>query len=224
MATNNAINLKSSGIASYDAAGTFSALANPLIVANGGTGVASFTAYAPICGGTTSTGNLQSIASVGTLNQSLTSNGASALPTMENTGGYVFFSIGLTSGGAAPISGQNYLFAMGFSCTGTVLTGSDLASTMFIVPKSGTIKACYGAFTCTVGSSQNATLRLRVNNTTDVTVSSTLDFSSATVAFNNGSLNHAVSAGDEIRIIWDTPTWNPTAPTNCRVSVSVYIA
>lgn len=223
MATNNAINLKNAGIASYDAAGTFSALANPLIVANGGTGVASFTAYAPICGGTTSTGNFQSIAGIGSSGQSLTSNGASALPTMENTGGYVFTSIGLTSGPAAPLDAQNYLFAMGFSCTGTTVSASTLASTLFIVPKAGTIKACYGAFTCTVGSNQNATLRLRVNNTTDVTISSTLDFSSATVTFSNGSLNQAVSAGDDIRIIWDTPTWTPTNPIDCRVSLSVYI-
>jgi len=54
-----------------------------IAVANGGTGVGSFTAYAPICGGTTSTGNLQSVASVGTTGQVLTSNGAGALPTFQ---------------------------------------------------------------------------------------------------------------------------------------------
>jgi hypothetical protein len=53
------------------------------VVAGGGTGLTSTTAYAVLCGGTTSTGNLQSIAGVGTSGQVLTSNGASALPTFQ---------------------------------------------------------------------------------------------------------------------------------------------
>jgi hypothetical protein len=58
-----------------------------LPVANGGSGRASHTAYAVICGGTTTTGAQQSIASVGTAGQVLTSNGASALPTFQSAGG-----------------------------------------------------------------------------------------------------------------------------------------
>jgi hypothetical protein len=50
-------------------------------VANGGTGATSQTAYSVICGGTTSTGAYQSVASLGTTGQVLTSNGAGALPT-----------------------------------------------------------------------------------------------------------------------------------------------
>ncbi len=57
----------------------------PLVVGNGGSGVSSTTAYAVLCGGTTSTGALQSIASVGTSGQVLTSNGAGALPTFQTT-------------------------------------------------------------------------------------------------------------------------------------------
>lgn len=53
-------------------------------VADGGTGRSSHTAYAVICGGTTGTGAQQSIASVGTSAQVLTSNGASALPTFQD--------------------------------------------------------------------------------------------------------------------------------------------
>ena len=58
-------------------------------VAGGGTGLTSTTAYAVLCGGTTSTGALQSIASVGTSGQVLTSNGAGALPTFQNISGGV---------------------------------------------------------------------------------------------------------------------------------------
>lgn len=58
-----------------------------LPVANGGSGRTTNTAYAVICGGTTTGGVEQSIASVGTAGQVLTSNGAGALPTMQNAPG-----------------------------------------------------------------------------------------------------------------------------------------
>ena len=57
---------------------------SPLPVIEGGTGVRSTTTYAVLCGGTTSTNPIQSIASVGTAGQVLTSNGAGALPTFQN--------------------------------------------------------------------------------------------------------------------------------------------
>jgi hypothetical protein len=57
----------------------------PLPVSDGGTGRTSATAYGVLCGGTTSTGAQQSIASVGTSGQVLTSNGAGALPTFQNS-------------------------------------------------------------------------------------------------------------------------------------------
>jgi len=57
-------------------------------VAQGGTGATSATAYAVQCGGTTSTGAYQSVASVGTAGQVLTSNGAGALPTFQAASGF----------------------------------------------------------------------------------------------------------------------------------------
>lgn len=58
-------------------------LAIPLTVNNGGSGVVSNTSYAVLCGGTTSTNPIQSVASVGSAGQVLTSNGAGALPTFQ---------------------------------------------------------------------------------------------------------------------------------------------
>ena len=69
------------------------------VVAGGGTGDTSFTAYTPICGGTTTTGALQSVASIGTSGQVLTSNGAAALPSFKN-GGWVFISTQTASNSA----------------------------------------------------------------------------------------------------------------------------
>lgn len=68
--------LISQGAASNPAYGT-------AVVAGGGTGVTSNTAYAVLCGGTTGTGPIQSVASVGSAGQVLTSNGALALPTFQ---------------------------------------------------------------------------------------------------------------------------------------------
>lgn len=58
-----------------------------IVVADGGTGLSSTTAYAVLCGGTTSTGSLQSVSGVGTTGQVLTSNGSGALPTWQAAGG-----------------------------------------------------------------------------------------------------------------------------------------
>ena len=60
-----------------------------LAVDQGGTGATSQTAYAVLAGGTTSTGAYQSVASVGTSGQVLTSNGAGALPTFQTVSGGV---------------------------------------------------------------------------------------------------------------------------------------
>lgn len=56
-----------------------------LPVNKGGTGVSSLTAYAPLFGGTTGTGAVQS-GTVGTAGQVLTSNGPGALPTFQAPG------------------------------------------------------------------------------------------------------------------------------------------
>ncbi len=79
------LSLLATGIAKVTTGtGIVSTLAIPLIVADGGTGATSFTAYSVLCGGTSSTNPLQSVASVGTAGQVLTSNGPAALPTFQS--------------------------------------------------------------------------------------------------------------------------------------------
>lgn len=56
-------------------------LTGQVAVTNGGTGVASTLAYGVVCGGTVATGPLQSVASLGTTRQVLTSQGPGVLPT-----------------------------------------------------------------------------------------------------------------------------------------------
>ena len=90
------------------------ALGNALPVSAGGTGVSSNTAYAVLCGGTTATNPIQSIASVGTAGQVLTSNGAGALPTMQAA--FVSGMIILWSGSTASIP-SGFLLCDGTSST-----------------------------------------------------------------------------------------------------------
>ena len=91
VATGNALISGGVGVApSYGKIGLTTHVSGTLPVANGGTGRTTNTAYAVICGGTTAGGVEQSIASVGTSGQVLTSNGAGALPTFQAAGGSSF--------------------------------------------------------------------------------------------------------------------------------------
>lgn len=78
-----ALSLLSSGVVKVTTGSGVLSSVTPLPVADGGTGASSITAYAVVCGGTTSTAALQPVASVGTSGQLLTSNGAGTLPTFQ---------------------------------------------------------------------------------------------------------------------------------------------
>lgn len=82
LARSSAGNVSVEGNLIYRAGGT------DVPVADGGTGVSTLTAYAPIFGGTTGTGAVQS-GTVGTATHVLTSNGPGALPTFQAIGSYL---------------------------------------------------------------------------------------------------------------------------------------
>jgi hypothetical protein len=77
--SNSGIPLISQGSMAFPAFGA-------VIVQGGGSGVASFSPYDVICGGTTSTGPLQQVSGEGTSGYVLTSNGANTLPTWKTNG------------------------------------------------------------------------------------------------------------------------------------------
>lgn len=78
----------------------------PATVAQGGTGVATLTAYAPVFGGTTGTGSVQS-GTAGTSGQVLTSNGAGVLPTFQAASGGALTSTQIGFGnGSNVLSGE----------------------------------------------------------------------------------------------------------------------
>ena len=86
-------NLESTNAPTVGGAAVYYTGGTDVIVADGGSGRSTATAYAVICGGTTSTGAHQSIASVGTSGQVLTSNGAGALPTFQDAAGGTLNSV-----------------------------------------------------------------------------------------------------------------------------------
>jgi hypothetical protein len=93
--------------------------AGTLPVAAGGTGATSQTAYAVLCGGTTSTNAYQSIASVGTAGQVLTSNGAGALPSFAAAAGATI--TGTTTSGT--------YYVVGTTSTSGSLTTASISNT-----------------------------------------------------------------------------------------------
>lgn len=92
------------------------------------------------------------------------------------------------------------------------------------VPKTGTIKEVRGNLHTggTSGSSESSSIYVRINNTTDLTITTSLTTNSVSNPFSATGLSQAVTAGDYLEIKWVTPTWT-TNPTNIRGSAVVYI-
>ncbi len=86
-------------------------------VSNGGTGLSSATPYALVAGGTSSSGPLQSLPSLGNAGQVLTSQGASSLPTWSAVG----------TGSVTSITAGSNLTGGTITTTGTIALSSTLS-------------------------------------------------------------------------------------------------
>lgn len=112
------------------------------------------TAYAPVCGPASPPGLLQSIASVGTAGQVLTSNGAGALPTMQDAasgGGGDWTTI--TSGSLPSASSFAVASGLGTAYSEYLFMLKDLSNTTNIV----TLTV---ALSINAGSSYDANLQI----------------------------------------------------------------
>ena len=133
-----------------------------LPVANGGTGRTTHTAYAVICGGTSSPAPQQSVASAGTVGQVLTSNGTSALPSFQT----------LVSGDVTSISFGSTGLTPSTATSGAVTVAGTLA-----VANGGTGITSFGSGVATwLGTPSSANLAAAV---TDETGSGALVFGTA---------------------------------------------
>src|SRR5574338_740401 len=158
----------------------------------------------------------------GTSGNVLTSNGtnwvSSAAPSPGL--GYALYIVQNNNSGN-PADGATYFLS---PTTFTHFTASGSGPTRMYVPFAGTVTKIYGAITVagTLGSSQNCTLSLRLNNSSDTTVSSTLKLTTANNAF-NATVSIGVSAGDYLEFKILCPIWT-TNPTSCSFSGTVYIS
>jgi hypothetical protein len=104
--------------------------ATPVTVPFGGTGATSLTAYSVLCAGTTNTGTVTPVASLGTAGQVLTSNGAGAYPTWQAGGG------GSGAGAAfwAKISGDGTTVLGSFNISSLTDVGTGQITVGFTTP------------------------------------------------------------------------------------------
>jgi hypothetical protein len=152
----------------------------------------------------------------------LTSNGTnwtSAAPS--GSGGYSMYINTANGVASSPADATTYYLFNGPFAAFSVSNGN----TRIYISKAGTLTAVYGTILVTgvLGSAGLSTVSVRLNDTSDTTVTSTLSMTSATNNFSNSGLSLSLSAGDFIDITVATPTW-ATNPTLLKHSLSFYIA
>ena len=156
------------------------------VVAGGGTGVISATAYSVLTGGTTSTGAFQSVASVGTSGQVLTSNGAGALPTFQTASAAVFPWTDVTGTSASMAINNGYIADNAGLVTLTLPSTAALGSTIKITGKGA------GGWTMAQNASQ------------------LVNFGSSTTTTGTGGSLSSTNTFDSVEIVCITAntTWN----------------
>jgi len=159
-----------------------------LSVARGGSGLASATAYAVLCGGTTSTGAFQSIASVGSSGQVLTSNGAGALPTFQNVSG-----TGTVNSGTA-----NELAY--YATTGTAISGLASANNGVLITSGAGVPSISSTLPSGIAATSMALTTPKIDVIQDTNGVAALTVSAVSSQVNNFSFAPAVTT--------DSPTFS----------------
>lgn len=168
-------------------AGTTETLTGTLIVGNGGTGVSTMTtAYAPVCAGTTATGNLQ-VASTGlsTSGYVLTSNGSSALPSFQAAAASGITITGDSGGALGPSSA----FTFTGGTTGLSFGGSGTTETLTfagITANGGTVSLATDATTSTINVGTGAGVKTSTLGSTNTTSTTAIKSGTGNIAMNSG--------------------------------------
>lgn len=120
-----------------------------------------------------------------------------------------------------PSDSTTYYFGAGLGLS-VSLTTADIKR--LYIPVAGTITLARVTFstTGTLGSNNQSTVSIRLNNTTDTTLSAVTTQDAAVTSFASGALSVAVVAGDYIELKWVTPAWG-TNPTAVMVTFQVFV-
>jgi len=137
----------------------------------------------------------------------LTSDGTNWTSSAPSAGNSINGFVNTLNGN--PADSTTYYFAQSVSLiTNTAATAKNV---QFYIPFSCTLTKVYGSFnTSTGGSSENITIFVRVNNTTNTNVTTTFKLVNSGVTvnqFSNSGLSISLNAGDYISIGMTTPAW-----------------
>ena len=117
----------------------------------------------------------------------------------------------------SPADSTTYVFSP-FPAFGLATT---VASHRTYIQRAGKIVAVRLFGGCTTGSAENSTVALRLNDTTDTTITSTLALNASPFTVANTAISIAVAVGDYITIKITTPAW-VTNPTNVTTAAQIY--
>lgn len=146
----------------------------------------------------------------GTSGNVLTSNGTNWTSSATSGGTLVNGFISTTSGSPSA-STTTYLAQTNTFGAATPATDK---TTQFYAPVAFTINKVYGNIRVggTLASAQNCTVFIRVNNTTNTNITTTLQLTSVENNFNNSSLGLSLNAGDYFTFGFTSGAWT-TSPT-----------
>lgn len=128
------------------------------------------------------------------------------------------YQMTLAFGINAPVDATTYWCTAGFGSTTNETNGR------FYITIAGTITAIYilAAAAGTIGTTETSTVSLRLNNTTDTVLSSSVVFDTGAHNYNATGLSIAVAVGDFIGIKTLVPAW-ATNPGSAGIIASVRI-
>ncbi len=169
--------------------------------------------------GTNWTASTETYAVPGTSGNILTSDGTNWTSAAASGGSSYALQCGLSSLNTPADSTTYYMAPFGSSAT--TISGAP----KIFIPKTGTIRQCYGVFSVqgTLGTSENITIAIRLNDTTNTNVTTTLQATAIQNPISNAAVNMAVTAGDYITFMVITPAW-ATNPTTCQFNVTIFIS
>jgi|SRR6185295_13213997 len=152
----------------------------------------------------------------GTSGNILTSDGTNWTSSTPGSTANLNGFIGSSTGNPADSTTYYFVNTLAF----TSVTSATDPRTIFYVPKAVTLAKVYGTFTVngTLGSAQNCTLFIRVNNSSNTNITSTIQLTSSTNNFNNTALALSLSAGDFFNIGFTGPAWT-TNPTTVSIAL-----
>lgn len=142
---------------------------------------------------------------------------ASAVATkkvlLSNLGGYYITAMAQNF---SPADATTYYMGV------TGVAGATESSFKIYIPRAGKITKARIMIAGTNGTSETSTMSIRLNATTDTTISSTVALNALPYTAVNSALSIAVAEDDYISVKWATPTW-VTNPTGLYIAVYIWV-